>query len=90
MFSNTPSPYFCLLIFCFKGNGTIDFQEFMTTLSVSSLGEPEEKLQWAFRMYDMDQNGALCWSEINDVVLVSMRVDGVLYSLVLIMFKEFC
>ena len=55
------------------GNGEIDFQEFMTTLSVASRGSSDEKLHWAFKMYDMDGNGSVSRAEATEMILVRRR-----------------
>ena len=34
-------------------------QEFLLAIDVTSAGTPDEKLQWAFRMYDVDGNGII-------------------------------
>lgn len=34
-------------------------QEFLCAIDVTSAGTPNEKLQWAFRMYDVDGNGSI-------------------------------
>lgn len=39
-----------------SGDGLVDFREFMTTLHVSTRGSEDEKLEWAFNVYDVDKS----------------------------------
>ena len=49
-------------------NGFIDFGEFLVAMYVTSAGSAEEKLTWAFRMYDVDGNGTIDPDEMWKVV----------------------
>ena len=52
-------------------NGVIDFKEFMCTLNITSNGSVEEKLKWAFHMYDIDGDGCLTRKEVAEIITVS-------------------
>ena len=49
-------------------DGSIDFREFMTGLSMSSKGSYDEKMQWIFQLYDTNNNGLISKEEMGTII----------------------
>ena len=48
----------------------ISFKNFMIVLSITARGSIEEKLSWAFDMYDFNNEGRLSRKQLDDVFTV--------------------
>ncbi|CAL8076605.1 unnamed protein product [Calicophoron daubneyi] len=49
-------------------SGCIDFNEFLTAINITQSGTPEEKLELAFQLYDIDRNGTIEESEMTQII----------------------
>ncbi|ESN94673.1 hypothetical protein HELRODRAFT_185129 [Helobdella robusta] len=58
-------------------SGTIDFREFVTTISVAARGTANEKLLWAFNLYDIDGNHYLSPNEITEILTAIYKAKSV-------------
>jgi len=61
-------------------DGTINFQEFVTALSVMTRGDPNEKLEFAFAMYDLDGNGFIDKDEMAQIMEAFYKLVGPLVT----------
>lgn len=52
------------------GNGHVDFKEFLLAVGITNNGTKEEKLKWAFRMYDINNDGSIQQPEMTKIVKV--------------------
>ncbi|XP_013792834.2 frequenin-1-like, partial [Limulus polyphemus] len=64
------STFIKFTIRCFSRvqDGSIEFEEFIRALSVTSRGNLDEKLVWAFKLYDVDNDGSITREEMYNIV----------------------
>ncbi|CAH1989853.1 unnamed protein product [Acanthoscelides obtectus] len=55
---------------------SLNFQDFVQNLSILSRGSLEEKLQWAFSLYDINGDGYITREEMTDIVTAIYDLMG--------------
>lgn len=69
------TPHSMIAIFDEDGGGNVDFQEFVSGLSAfSSKGNKEQKLKFAFKVYDIDRDGYISNGEL--FIVLKMMVGS--------------
>jgi len=56
-------------------SGKIDFKEFLLAINITSAGKPEQKLEWAFQMYDVNGDGTIEPKEMTEIIAVRIRLS---------------
>ena len=67
--------------YVFKGfdkdnNGSINFNEFLIAYALTSRGDQKQKLEYAFELYDVDDNGYLDKKEVSEALEAMLDLLG--------------
>lgn len=73
--NSDPRPFARLVFRAFdqNGDGIVEFRDIITTLGVTRTGNDEDqRLHWAFQVYDLDGDGYISRAEMLQVVKVRL------------------
>ncbi|XP_052777417.1 hippocalcin-like protein 1 [Mya arenaria] len=51
-----------------NNDGHVNFQEFLLGLCLAGSKDIETKITWAFKVYDIDGDGTISWSEMRNII----------------------
>ncbi|XP_022237595.1 neuronal calcium sensor 1-like [Limulus polyphemus] len=76
--AGNPSPFVDYIFNVFDSNkdGVVTFKEFITAIAVTTHGSVDDKLKWAFKLYDIDNDGYVSRFEMLDVVTAIYQLHG--------------
>lgn len=57
-----------------NGDGSVNFSEFTCALGIINNGSVDEKINWAFDLYDQDKNGVITMQELTTMLKVSLSL----------------
>ncbi|XP_046850744.1 neurocalcin homolog isoform X2 [Xenia sp. Carnegie-2017] len=63
-------------VFDANQDGILDFRELIVSLSVMQRGTSDERLKWAFNMYDVDGNGFITREELLGILRAIQKLSG--------------
>jgi len=63
-------------IFDSDGNNFLDFKEFLMALDIAQCTDERQKLEWSFRMWDVDDSGSINVTEMTNIIATMDDVEG--------------
>ena len=49
------------------GSGSVNFEQFLSTLALLTHGSYDERVAWIFRLYDVNKDGSICRGDLEEI-----------------------